>query len=182
MVAGEAPAPGAEQGDAMDLAMTNPDVADLAATVQRLADLEAIRALKMRYTRFCDDGYDPEGIASLFVEDGVWDGQALFGRCQGHEAIKAHFREAPGRVPWALHNAVCPEIEIASDGMSARGTWYLWQPCQRQRRGGVEQAYLAGTYADTYTRTPAGWRFATVLVDARWLEAPPPGTAPASLG
>ena len=149
---------------------------DIEATVQRLADLEAIRGLKMRYTRYCDDGYDPEGIASLFTEDGVWDGGSLFGRCQGHEAIKAHFRSAPDRIPWALHNAVCPEIELGGDGRSATGTWYLWQPCTRRRRSGDEQAYLAGTYADTYVKTADGWRFATVTVDARWLEAPPAAT------
>lgn len=153
--------------------MTASDV----GTLQRLVDLEAIRALKVRYARFCDDGYDPSGIASLFTEDGVWDGGQLFGRCEGHEAIKAHFRGAPARIPWALHYVLCPEIDLEPDGRSARGSWYLWQPCQVDRHGTVSQAYLAGTYADTYVKLEDGWRFRTVQVDARWLESPP-GTLP----
>ncbi len=39
--------------------------------LQSLEDQEAIRRLKMHYARFCDAGYDPDGIASLFMEDGV---------------------------------------------------------------------------------------------------------------
>ena len=35
----------------------------------------AIVRLKARYARFADDGYDAEGIASLFVPDGVRDGK-----------------------------------------------------------------------------------------------------------
>jgi len=148
------------------------------ATVQRLADLEAIRALKVRYARYADDGYDAEGIASLFTEDGVWDGGALFGRCEGRDGLVAHFRGAPERIPWALHYVLCPEIDLAPDGRSATGTWYLWQPCTRRRRSGDEQAFLAGTYADTYVKTDEGWRFATVTVDARWLEDPGEGRLP----
>ena len=47
---------------------------DLAAKIQRLEDIEAIRNLKAKYCAFCDDGYDADGIASLFVDDGIWDG------------------------------------------------------------------------------------------------------------
>ena len=37
-----------------------------------LEDVRAIEQLKYRYAAFCDHRYDPEGIASLFVEDGEW--------------------------------------------------------------------------------------------------------------
>jgi len=50
---------------------------DLERRVQILEDIDAIKKLKARYTGYCDNGYDPEGIASLFTEDAVWDGGVL---------------------------------------------------------------------------------------------------------
>src|SRR4051812_7805972 len=108
----------------------------MADDLQHLLDLEAIRALKVRYARYADAGYDADGLASLFTDDGVWDGGRLFGRAEGRDAIRAHFVSAPSRVTWALHYVLCPEITIAPDGTSAEGTWYLWQPCTALRRRG----------------------------------------------
>jgi hypothetical protein len=33
----------------------------------RLEDIEAIQRLKERYAYYCDNGYDADGFASLFV-------------------------------------------------------------------------------------------------------------------
>ena len=44
------------------------DADALEKRIRRLEDIEAIKALKARYCGFCDANYDPEGIASLFVE------------------------------------------------------------------------------------------------------------------
>jgi hypothetical protein len=148
-------------------------VSDLEARLSRLEAEAAIVRLKAQYARCCDAGYDPDGIAGLFVPDGVWDGGELFGRAEGVEAIRAHFVHAPARIPWALHYTLNPLIDVHADGRSATGSWYLWQPCIRQRSAGPVQSWLAGTYADTYERTAAGWRFKTVTVTARWLESPP---------
>ena len=146
---------------------------DATASVQRLDDERAIVRLKARYARACDDGYDADRIAELFVPGGVWDGGELFGRAEGIDAIRAHFAGAAQRIPWALPFTLNPLIDVAADGGSATGSWYLWQPCIRQRSAGPVLSWLAGTYADTYRKTDDGWRFDTVLVDARWLEAPP---------
>jgi hypothetical protein len=151
---------------------------DLGVRLARLEDLEAIRALKMRYARYCDAGYDPDGIASLFVADGVWDGGQLFGRQEGADRIREHFVNATSRIPWSLHYILAPELDLDADGQRARGTWYLWQPCTRRLRTGEErQAWLAGTYRDTYVKVDGGWRFETVVVEARWLDRPT-GTLP----
>ena len=139
----------------------------------RLEDLDAIRSLKARYARFADAGYDAEGIASLFVADGVWDGGALFGRAEGVDAIRAHFVGASARIPWALHYVIAPEIEVADDGCSATGSWYLWQPCTRRSSSGADRAaWLAGTYADRYVKVEGRWLFEHLRVDARWLDGP----------
>ena len=139
----------------------------------RLEDLEAIRELKMRYARFCDAGYDAAGIAGLFVPDGVWDGGELFGRREGRDAIRRHFEHAAGRIPWSLHYILAPELTVAADGTRAAGSWYLWQPCLRTVDGNPQQAWLAGTYLDTYRKLDDTWLFDTVVVQARWLDAPP---------
>ncbi len=47
---------------------------DNAEKIQWLFDIEQIKQLKHRYCAYCDEQYDPDGIASLFTEDGVWDG------------------------------------------------------------------------------------------------------------
>ena len=141
--------------------------------LSRLEDLEAIRQLKMRYARCCDAGYDAKGIAELFVEDGIWDGGALFGRCEGRDSIRRHFADASSRIPWSLHYILAPELTVADDGARAAGSWYLWQPCVRIVRGVSMQAWLAGTYRDTYRKLAGTWLFDTVVVEARWLDAPP---------
>lgn len=162
--------------DAPGTGMPGRPVADLEARFARLEDEAAIIRLKARYARFCDDGYDPEGIAGLFVPNGVWDGGELFGRAEGADAIRAFFAGASEYIPWALHFTLNPLIEVAPDGRTATGSWYLWQPCIRKRRRGAVLSWLAGTYADTYERLDDGWRFREVLVRARWLEEAPPPT------
>src|SRR5690554_1810213 len=61
--------------------------------LQWLYDVEQIKQLKHRYCAYCDEAYDPDGIAALFVEDGVWDG-GPFGRYEGRAAIHAFFAGA----------------------------------------------------------------------------------------
>ena len=50
--------------------------------VARLTAIEDIKQMKALYCAYCDDGYDPEAIGDLFVEDAIWDG-ADFGRHVG---------------------------------------------------------------------------------------------------
>ena len=59
--------------------------------VERLSAIEDIKQLKARYCQLCDAGYDPDGIAAMFVEDGVWDGGEQFGCHIGRDAIHGFF-------------------------------------------------------------------------------------------
>src|SRR5262249_60271154 len=52
-------------------------LAQLEQRVQVLEDVNAIRHLKARYAAYCDDQYNPEGLAALFTEDAVWESQGL---------------------------------------------------------------------------------------------------------
>ena len=59
---------------------------ELESRVRTLEDTDAIRNLKARYAELCDDNYNPDGIAELFVEDAVWESGPL-GRFEGLSLI-----------------------------------------------------------------------------------------------
>ena len=129
--------------------------------LQRLEDQEAIRRLKMRYARFCDAGYDPDGIASLFTEDGVWDGTPQMGEAShGREEIKRFFAAAPPIMSYARHYIVAPVIDVDTAGETATGSWYLIQPATLQG----QPVWLAGTYDDEYVKQDGQWLFRRVRV------------------
>ena len=98
----------------------------------QLEDIEAIKMLKARYGYYCDDSYNPDGISSLFIEDGVWDGEQ-FGRHEGRQAIHAFFH-ALGRnkIGFAMHLFMNPLIEVGGD--TAIGHWYLLCPLNHARK------------------------------------------------
>ena len=124
--------------------MTNNELAD---KIQRLEDIEAIRNLKARYCAFCDDGYDPDGIASLFVEDGVWEGGVhVQGKYEGREAIRSYFSNTSSRITFAVHSVLNPIIEI--NGNTAHASWYLFQPCTESG----EAYWGSGVYQDDYVK------------------------------
>ena len=128
----------------------------IAARLQRLEDIESIKQLKAKYCSFCDDNYNPQGIASLFTPDGVWDGGDL-GRAEGYDAIVKFFERAPSAFSFAIHHVMNPVIEV--DGDAATGRWYLLQPLTRRRRDGDHAMWLAGRYEDEYVRMGREWKF-----------------------
>eukprot|EP00935_MAST-01C_sp_MAST-1C-sp1_P000493 g493.t1 len=132
----------------------------LAARVQRLEDIEEIKQLKAAYCRFCDDGYDPDGIASLFTDDGIWAGGDTFGHAETKEGIRKFFTGAHKGIPIARHQVMNPIIEV--DGDTAKGHWLLFQPMEQKKKGAL---WLAATYSDKYARTAEGWRIKHLSID-----------------
>ena len=126
--------------------------ADFDARLTRLEDIEEIKQLKARYCAYCDDGYDPNGIAALFTEDGIWDGGRTFGKREGRDAIHRHFEAASQRISIARHQVMNPIINV--DGDQATADWLLFQPCTTPgEEGERDQAlWLAATYHDKYRR------------------------------
>lgn len=137
---------------------------DLEATVQWLADIERIKQLKLRYARFCDDDYDPEGIASCFTEDGVWNG-GDFGTYEGRQAIIDFFSGSHEVVSYAIHYTTNPIIEV--DGDTATGTWYLWQP-MIMVEGDASVWYMAH-YEEEYVRQDGQWLIKHLKLHAKSL-------------
>lgn len=139
----------------------------LAEKVDYLFAVEAIKQLKARYCRFCDSGYDPDGIATLFVEDGVWDGGALFGRHAGRDAIRTQFATASDRVRFAAHLVLNPVIQVAGD--TAKGRWWLLMPCTVAARDGtLEGRWLVAEYEDDYVCRDGAWMFQNLKIHAKY--------------
>jgi len=74
--------------------------------VRRLEDIEAVKQLKYRYAAFCDQDYDPDGLAPLFTENAIWDG-GIMGRYEGRDAIRTPYDAgwARRRMMELTHNA-----------------------------------------------------------------------------
>ncbi len=138
--------------------------------VARLAAIEDIKKLKAVYCGFCDADYDPDGLAALFVEDGVWDGGPEFGRHEGREAIRTFFEGASGSIVFAAHLVMNPIIDV--DGDDARGKWRLIMPCTVLDDAGTPEArWLLSAYDETYRRVDGEWRFASLTVDSQFYAA-----------
>ena len=127
---------------------------ELESRVRTLEDTDAIRNLKARYAELCDDNYNPDGIAALFVEDAVWESGPL-GRFEGREAIRGFFRGASKIFTFAIHYSLNPQIEVTGD--TARARWYLFMPCTVNE---VSQAmWWAGIDDEEYVCVNGRWMF-----------------------
>ena len=143
--------------------------------VQVIEDRDEIVKLKARYVNYNDGGWkgpthtNPQAVADMFVEDGVWDGRPSSGYAVGRSAIKQLF-EAFQVVPFIVHYVTNPIIEV--DGDLATGHWHalvtMTMPDQ-------QALWTLGLYIDKYVRTPDGWKFKSLRFDTA-------STAPYELG
>lgn len=131
-------------------------MATLEERVQRLEDLEAIRRLKITYARACDNNFDADTLASLFTDDGHWDG-GVFGVHDGPEAIRDLYRGVRNDITFGLHYMCGDTIDIAPSGLEAGGSWYLWEFGTYKGRA----VWWAMTYTDSYRKVHDVWRIAT---------------------
>ena len=143
--------------------MSTEQASDLAAKLaeleSRVRDLEAtdeIRNLKAEYAAACDDSYDPDRIAALFVEDATWESQGL-GKFEGREAIREFFRGISSHFVFALHYGLNPKIEVTGD--TARARWYLFMPCTVADGSEGRAMWRAGVDDEEYVRVGGRWMF-----------------------
>lgn len=159
---------------------SNSDV--VARLVERVETLESeadIRRLQTRYMFLCDtpcpefgvrdDEHRIDLIVGLYADDAVWEGvgeyyDGQFGRAEGHEEIRAHFRRFWGekREPALLLNAhYLTSEQIHVTGSVATGQWIHMQPwlfadgsgLLRSSRLNNEFRKIDGTWKITRTRT-----------------------------
>jgi ketosteroid isomerase-like protein len=128
---------------------TTEDATTLEALARRVEVLEAeadIRRLQARYMWLCDTPIPEYGVAddeerielvmALYTDDAVWEGvgeyyDGQFGRAEGADAVRAHFRSFWGerRDPALLLNAhYLTSEQIHVHGDTADGQWIHMQP------------------------------------------------------
>ena len=129
-------------------------LAELAARVRRLEDLEAIRALKARYLNACDQ-QDPERAAGCFASGEICIDMGHLGRLTTREQFAAVFKEL-GCHPFVLdlHHGGNPELAFLDDD-HATGVWSL--DYRNLNTAAKTVTFLAVTYHDEYRRLDGEW-------------------------
>jgi len=132
----------------------------LAARIQRLEDIEAIRRLFQDY-RSSLDSKDFGTYADLFAQDGEFiagpDGTI---RAKGREAIFALVDGMRGSLLTDqsgddVHVAVNDRIDLDGDSATATSTWVY----VLRGEGDVPDVAKVGRYADVLTREDGSWKF-----------------------
>jgi uncharacterized protein (TIGR02246 family) len=128
---------------------------DIPALLQRVLDLEAIKALKARYFRTLDH-QDWDGFGQVFTPDAVLEVPEADATRVGREAIVAFVRDALTGAR-TVHHGHMPEIELTGRD-TARGTWAMFDYVEWPAVGGARvglQGY--GHYREEYVREDDAW-------------------------
>ena len=125
--------------------------------VQRMEDESTIRRMLIEYGAFLD-AKDYHSYASLFAEDGVWQGG--FGTFTGPTAIEAMLAAnlgapEPGFVNKAnFHMLTNPLITLDGDRAHVESKYLFWTASPDHR----PTPALAGRYVDEFVRVGGAWR------------------------
>lgn len=130
------------------------DITELEKRITRLEDIEAIKQLKARYCDICDDMHNPDRIASVFAEDGIWEG-GDFGKAQGHAAIRDLFSGFSKQISFSQHNIMNPIITV--DGDRATGSWYIVGPWDFVENN--KKVWMTLRYNDDYVKVDGQWKY-----------------------
>jgi uncharacterized protein (TIGR02246 family) len=134
------------------------------AAVQRLLDIEAIKALKARYFRTLDTK-NWDGFGDVFTAEAVLEVPEADMVVEGRDAIVASVGGALEGTR-TVHHGHMPEIEITAPD-AATGTWAMadyveWPPGPSGERVGI-RGY--GHYVEEYVRRDGEWRIARSRLD-----------------
>lgn len=130
------------------------EIADIAERLARLETADAIRALKLRYLRACDDK-DTETMRGCFVPDGAHIHYDRIGSFAGRDALVQCFAELACRDTLReMHFAGQADIRVL-DADTALGSWDLAYLALDGANG--SRTFLTGRYADEYVRVDGVW-------------------------
>lgn len=117
----------------------------------RLADREALRELRARYSHYWDDG-KAEAFVRLFTEDGVLQA-ATAGLVTGREQLRRMVAASIGRMEFTIHFTTDEITEFTGEDTATGFCRFA------VHTGRTPNTQGAGTYVDEYRRTSEGWRF-----------------------
>jgi hypothetical protein len=141
------------------------DLAALASRLERLEDLEAIRATVHDYCNRVDLG-DFAGLGDVFTEDAELDltglARSLDGTYRGRGSIVDDFyaRTADPSSHGFMTGHIATNMQIELDGDTATTLAYFFEI--------VDNLLLIGTYQHRLRRDPDRWRFAFLRISVRY--------------
>ncbi|WP_163880263.1 nuclear transport factor 2 family protein [Paenibacillus favisporus] len=137
------------------------------SSIQSIVDRFEIEALRGEFT----DSVmmrDPDRLASLFTEDGVWRIPGAGVELTGREQIRDGSKRLQSQWDFFVQTTHPGTIQI--DGDSAAGRAYISELARLQDgRSGLNYA----VYHDRYQRTEDGWKFAERVYEVRYLDTTP---------
>ena len=143
------------------------DLTALAARLQRLEDLEAVRACWLDYCNRLDLG-DFGALGDVFTPDADLEmdglGPRLDGRYRGRRSIVDDFYARTGRPSGAAHlmtGHLSTNMQIELDGDTATTLAYFFEIVD-------DNLVLIGTYQHRLRRDPDRWRFAFLRISVRY--------------
>jgi hypothetical protein len=138
-------------------------IEELEKRIQYLEDVEAIKSLKYKYAKACDE-HNAELFREVFTEDVVWDGGPKYGR-RTLAAMIERVASGRGQYDSGLHYFTNPEITINGNMASAR--WLLWRASTTVSwvlgKGPTNEAnsrvvWLVGWENDKYVKIDGKWK------------------------
>lgn len=136
--------------------------------LQRLLDVEAIKALKARYCWYCDDPEQYHRFPELFTDDAIFIEEPI-DHLEGKAAIQEWNATYADEVVWSRHYAVTPLIEVADDGLSANGRWQALLLSIQNVDGAEQMLWASGTYVEEYRKVGGEWLFRRIHASGRWM-------------
>lgn len=143
---------------------------NLEARLQRLLDIEEIRALRILYSDVLDTGR-VEGFHEVFTDDAVLS--VTVGSMEGIEAIKKGLAGAFDAYNWKkktthpfMHAVTNHKITLTGPD-SAEGQCYLLD-FVTGREADSHPVLLLGLYIDTYARVGDKWKISHTRLDVPW--------------
>lgn len=126
--------------------------------LRRVADDLEIRSVVARLAQYADSG-DLDDYVDLFTEDAVWNmpGAPRRGRDDiraGGEARRSSGEAGPGSNSRHMITTVAVDAD-GSDTAVADSAWLFYVDTAE-----APTLKLCGSYRDTFTRTPSGWKLA----------------------
>ena len=150
-------------------------MSELAARVQKLEDIEAIKKLRAKYG-YAVDEKRIDDVLALFSEDAKLD-FGPFDRYETPEGLKAFYGEkVPAMLPFSMHLVHNAIIEV--EGEKGTGVWYIKIPATFGPTG--EAIWTAGKYEEEYIKVKGEWKFSFIKFivnfltpyDAGWVKKP----------
>lgn len=143
--------------------------------LQVLEDIQAIMEIKANYANYADCGWgdrptnNPDGLAGLFTEDGIWDcGQ--FAYAKGREQIREEFASYTF-LKVDFHHFGNPLIQV--DGDTATGEWHGLFALVNENDG--TQQWIGARYNNQFVRTAEGWKIKYLKLTTAFVSDNPAG-------